>query len=234
MNLLMPTVTQAAAALVFAACCWSMPALAHCGVNELCVTDDCHHGPDTETCRQSRGGARAAAQITAPEIRQAVQEIVIPKVPQLNLPVGAPRPASDGKPAAHPANLPAPPGQVDPKMAAAHDTLPFPPGLPPSAIARDVAPQVFAGVLAATRDIDHARALGELAKNDPRLAQSIWLSERRHATLGLAYRQAQRLKAQAAQIESRIGDDPRYGPLSDALSRTSAALELFDGASERK
>lgn len=222
-----------AAAAALAAACWWGPALAHCGPNEECRDDPCHHGPN-EYCRQSMGGAKAAVRIQAPEVQEAVRELIIPKVPQLNIPLGgAQRPPG----APRPASLPAPPGQVDQRLPAAIDPKPLPPGLPPSAIARDVAPQVYAGTIAVTREIDHQRALEDLRKKDPRLANGSWLGERRQIRLGEAYRQLERIDARARQAVDGLGAEPRYEDLRDSLSRASRLLQSFgsgDPAGENK
>lgn len=218
-----------AVAAAWAALCASTPVFAHCGANEKCIDDPCHHGADNDMCRQATGGARAAARIQAPEVKQAVQEVIIPKVPQLNLPVGgAPRPAG----APRPPSLPAPPGQVDARAPAVVDARPLPPRLPPSVIARDVVPQVYGGAIAVAREIDHQRALDELRQKDPRLANSAWLAERRQIKLGEAYRQLERIDARARGAIEGLGPEPRYDDLRDSLGRASRLLQSF-GSGDR-
>jgi len=216
------------AAALLAACCWPAPALAHCGPNEVCSDQPCHHGPDTDSCRQATGGARAAARIQSPEVQQAVREIIIPKVPQLNLPVGG---AAKNPGAPRPANLPAPPGQVAPRPGTAAAPA-EPPRLPPSAIVREVAPQLFSEALTVTREIDHHRALDELRRKDPRLADSAWLAERRQIKLGEAFRQLERIDARARQAKDALPEERRYGDLRDALGRASQLLQSF-GSGDR-
>lgn len=203
---------------------WSTASLAHCSAGETCVSAPCHHGPTPE-CQESQGGGRVADRITTPEVAAAMSEVIIPKVPQLNLPVGnAPKPAPGAR---RPSNLPAPAGQAAPLVPPARDPGPLPPALAPSAIARDVAPQVFTGIISVTRDIEHERALDDLRKKDPRLAASTWLSDHHTAKLGSAYKQLENLNRRSLEVQEKLGPAGAYEDLRESLSRASKAMQVF-------
>jgi hypothetical protein len=194
------------------------PAAAHCGPNENCVYAPCHHGPGDPECQASTNGAKLTGKIQQPEIKAAVGEIIVPKVPQLNLPVGGGAKA--------PPNLPAPPGKLDVR-AQTGKSLPFPPNLPPSAIARDVAPQVYADTFTAAREIDNQRAMEELRKKHPKLAGSSWLNERRTLKLGETFKELERINSRAQQAKEALGDDPRYQGQRQALEKAAGLLQTF-------
>lgn len=203
---------------------WSTASLAHCSAGEQCVSLPCHHGPTPE-CQQWQGGGRVAERITSPEVAAAMSEIIIPKVPQLNLPLG-----TAGKPTAaarRPSNLPAPAGQGALLVPPARDPGPLPPALAPSAIARDVAPQVFSGIISVTRDIEHERALDDLRKKDPRLAQSTWLSDHHAGKLGSTYKQLENLNRRSLEVQDKLGQAGAYEDLRESLSRASKAIQIF-------
>jgi hypothetical protein len=213
------------AALLLAAAGWAQPALAQCGPSDaLCGTAACQAGTETEGCRESMAGLSAAARAQSPELQQAVQDVILPRVPQRNLPEIA-RTATR-RPVARPTNLPARPGLVEPQLPASLDPRPLPAGLPPANVARELAPQVFAGAIAVTRELDHQRALDELRRSDPRLADSAWLRERIEARAGQAYRQLQRVEQGAQAVRKMLPDEPRYGDLRDSLGRTAQALKF--------
>jgi hypothetical protein len=201
---------------------------AHCGPNERqCVYSPCHHGPGTPECQAATGAARITSRIAEPAVREEVREIVIPKVPQLDLPVG---------PGARPPNAPAPLGRIDTRVPPLSDPRPLPAALPASAIARDVAPQVYAGAFAASREIDNARALEKLQKSHPRLAGSAYLTERREVKLGDIFEQLKRVDARAQQAIGGLAGDDRYRDQRDSLSRASRLLQSFgsgDAAADR-
>jgi hypothetical protein len=204
-------------------------AAAHCGANDECVYAPCHHGPNAPECQAATGAAKITARIAEPAVREEVREIIIPKVPQLNLPVGAG--------AKVPASAPSSPGRIDPRSLPPGAALPSSVNLPPSAIARDVAPQVFSGTLAAMREIDNARALEKLQKNNPRLANSNYLRERRQKQLGEVFEQLKLIDKRAKKAVDGLGTDERYDDLRGSLSRAAALLESFgsgDGPAERK
>ncbi len=228
MNKTIPSCVPAAAAAALLAWCWSSAALAHCGAGETCVASPCHHGPTPE-CLQSQGGGRVAERIASPQVQEAVKEVIIPKVPQFNLPINPPKTAPGGK---RPANLPAPAGEAPAQVPLAHDTRALPPALPPSAIAREAAPQVFTGIISVTRDIEHERALDDLRKKDPRLADSQWLTDHRTVKLGESYKELERIdKATHGYIE-HIDPAGPYSDLRESLSRASKTLQMF-GAGEQ-
>jgi hypothetical protein len=213
------------------ACLWGTAALAHCGAGERCEPSPCHHGPTPE-CVQSQGGGRVAERIQSPEVAQAVKEVIIPKVPQLTLPVGNGGKPAPGKP--RPPNLPAPAGEVPALLPPAHDPRPLPPSLPPSAIARDVAPQVFTGIISVTRDIEHERALDDVRKKDPRLADSTWLTGHRIGALGDAYKQLENLDGKSQEVVKRLGPSGGYTDTIDSLRRASQALQVFGSGDQAK
>lgn len=196
-----------------------LSASAHCGPNEQCHYDPDHHGPNTPEAQAARGAAAITSKIAEPAVKEVVRELIIPKIPQLNLPVGG-----EAKP---PPNAPAPLGKIDIRGASPGDLRPFPAGLPASAIARDVVPQVYADIFAATREIDNARALEELQKKNPRLANSAYLTEHRQIKMGEAFEQLKRIDARAQQAIGGLGDDSRYQSLRDSLSRASGLLQSF-------
>ena len=211
------SITLAIAAALAAA--MPLAAGAHCGANEECVDAPCHHGPNTPECRAATGAAKITSRIAEPAVQEAVREIIIPKVPQLNLPVGG-----ETKP---PANSPASLGKIDLRLPPLTDPRPLPPGLPASAIARDVAPQIYAGTFAATREIDNARALEALQKNNPRLANSAYLTGRRQIKMGEVFELLKRIDARAQTAIETLGSDSRYQSERDSLDRASQLLQSF-------
>ena len=200
---------------------FSLGAHAHCGANEECVYSPCHHGANSPECQAATGAAKITSKIAEPAVQEAVREIIIPKVPQLKLPVSG---------AAKPDNAPAPLGKIDTNIAPLIDPRPLPPGLPASAIAHDVVPQIYAGTLAVTREIDNARALEALQKNNPRLANSAWLNEHRQIKMGEAFEQLQRIDKRARQAKDLVDGDSRYLDMSESLRNASALLQSFDGS----
>ena len=192
---------------------------AHCGANEQCVDAPCHHGPNTPECLAATGAAKITSRIAQAAVKEEVREIIIPKVPQLNLPLGGAT-----KP---PANAPASLGKIDMRLPPLTDPRPLPPGLPASAIARDVAPQIYAGTFAATREIDNARALEALQKSIPRLAHSAYLTERRQIKMGEVFELLQRIDARARNAIEILGNDDRYQSQRDSLDRASLLLQSF-------
>lgn len=209
--------------LVAGATCWMPPALAGCGADARCGKDACQGSADSPPCQQSMAGLAAAARVQAPEMQQAVQELILPRVPQLNLPEGG-KAARRG--ARLPTNLPASPGQVAPQLPSSIDPRPLPTGLPPANAARELAPQVFAGALAVTRELDHQRALNDLRRSDPRLADSAWLRERVQLKAGEAFRQLQRVEQSSQAVLKMLPDEARYADLRDGLARTAQALKF--------
>jgi hypothetical protein len=211
-------------ALVLGAACWTPPARAACGLTDIrCAADPCQSGPDSAPCQEGRAGLGAAARVQAPETQQAMQELVLPKVPQLNLPEGG---KATQRNVRRPANLPAPPGQVEPHLPASIDPRVPASSLPPENVARELAPQVFAGALAVTRELDHQRALNDLRLSDPRLADSAWMRERVQSRAGEAFRQLQRVEQRSQAVLKMLPEDARYADLRDALARTSRALRF--------
>lgn len=198
---------------------WPVAAEAHCGPNDVCVDAPCHHGPNTPECLAATGAAKITSKIAEPAIKEEVREIIIPKVPQLNLPVGG-----ETKP---PPNAPAALGKIDTRLPPLTDPRPLPPELPASTIARDVAPQIYAGTFAATREIDNARAIEALQKNHPRLANSAYLTERRQIKMGEVFELLKRIDARAQKAVELLGDDSRYQSQRDALDRASLLLQSF-------
>ena len=196
-----------------------LAASAHCGPNDVCVDAPCHHGPNTPECLAAAGAARITSRIAEPAVREEVREIIIPKVPQLNLPVGG-----ETRP---PANAPAPLGKIDIRVPPLTDPRPLPPRLPASVIVHDVAPQIYAGTFAATREIDNARALDALQKNNPRLANSVYLRERRRIKMGETFEQLKRIDARAQQAVGGLQNINRYEDLRDSLSKASLLLQSF-------
>lgn len=225
--LIRPFAPAAAAAL--AIWCWSTAALAHCSAGETCVSAPCHHGPTPE-CLQSQGGGRVAERVQSPEVLLAMKEVIIPKVPQFDLPLG--NAAKPGPAPKRPPKLPAPAGQPQAHVPPGQDTRPLPPELPPSAIARDEAPQVFTGIISATRDIEHERALDDLRKKDPRLADSQWLADHRTVKLGEAYKQLERIDERTHAYIEQIDPAGPYRDLRESLSRAAKTLQVF-GAGEQ-
>jgi hypothetical protein len=207
----------------FVAWAWSTASLAHCSAGDKCVASPCHHGPTPE-CLESQGGGRVAERITSPEVALAVNEVIIPKVPQLNLPVGGNKPGSGTR---RSSNVLPPAGEPAALVPPARDPAPLPPSLPPSVIARDAAPQVFTGIISVTRDIEHERALDELRKKDPRLANSSWLTDHHTVKLGDAFKQLQNLDRRSAEVQGKLGPEGPYGDLREALSRASKAMQVF-------
>ena len=218
MNMKSPSQVLAAALCASLAAFFSLGARAHCGANEECVYSPCHHGANTPECQAATGAAKITSKIAEPAVQEAVREIIIPKVPQLKLPVSG---------AAKPDNAPAPLGKIDIRVAPLTDPRPLPPGLPASVIARDVVPQIYAGTLATTREIDNARALEALQKNNPRLANSAWLNERRQIKMGEAFEQLKRIDSRARQAKDLLGDNRQYQDMSDSLRGASALLQSF-------
>jgi hypothetical protein len=213
------------AALVVVAACWMPIALAQCGTGDArCGIVACQAGSDTAACQDGMAGLSAAARAQSPELQQAVQDVILPRVPQRNLPEIA-RTATR-RPVARPTNLPASAGHVEPQLPASLDPRPLPTGLPAANVARELAPQVFAGAIAVTRELDHQRALDELRRSDPRLADSAWLRERIEARAGEAWRQLQRVEQGAQAVRKMLQDEPRYGELRDSLGRTAQALKF--------
>jgi hypothetical protein len=213
------------AALVLGAACWTPPVLAQCGLADIrCSNDPCQAGPETAPCQESMAGLAAAVRAQSPEMQQAVQELVLPRVPQLNLPEVAK--STSRRPVRRPANLPVPPGQVEPQLPASIDPRPLPAGVPAANAARELAPPVFAGAIAVTRELDHQRALAELRRSDPRLADSAWLRERIQARAGEAFRQLQRVEQRSQAVRKLLPDEPRYAELRESLDRTGQALKF--------
>lgn len=208
-------------ALLAAGCVLYVPwaVQAHCGPNDNCVHAPCHHGQDTPECKAATGGERLSTRIQQPEVREAVREIVIPKVPQLNLPVGG-----SAKP---PPNAPAPLGKLDVRAAPPGPSKPFPPSLPPSAIAQQVVPQVYSAALTATREIENQRAMEELRKNNPKLAGSAWLQEQRQLKLGEIFKELERVNSYAQQAKQQLPADGRHDTVRDSLERASSLLQAF-------
>jgi hypothetical protein len=181
---------------------------------------------------QSQGGGRVAERIESPEVKQAVREVIIPKVPQFNLPLGnAPKPAPGAK---RPPNLPAPAGQAPAQVPLTQDTRPLPPALPPSAIAREGAPQVFSAIISVTRDIEHDRALDDLRKKDPRLADSQWLTDHRIGKLGEAYKELKHIDERTNAYIEHIDPAGPYSDLRESLSRASRTLQIFGAGDPAK
>jgi hypothetical protein len=213
------------AALVLGAACWTPPSLAQCGLTDArCGNDACQAGADTAPCQDSRAGLAAAARVQSPEMQQAVQELILPRVPQRNLPEVA-RTATR-RPVARPTNLPAPPGRVEPQLPVSIDPRALPAGLPAANVARELAPQVFSGAIAVARELDHQRALDELRRSDPRLADSAWLRERIQSRAGEAFRQLQRVEKGAQDVRKMLPEEPRHADLRDTLNRTAQALSF--------
>jgi hypothetical protein len=212
------------AALVLGVACCTPPALAQCAPTDArCASDPCQASPDAAPCRDIGAGLGAAARVQAPEVQQAVQEVILPRSPQLNLP-------ETGKAARRnvrrPANLPMPPGMLEAQLPASFDPRPLPPGVPPANVARELAPQVFAGAIAVTRELDHLRALNELRRSDPRLADSAWMRERIQSRAGEAFRQLQRVEQRSQAVLKLLPDEARYADLRDGLARTAQALKF--------
>lgn len=222
---------QLALAAAVAASTWAAASFAHCGAGEKCVSDPCHHGPTPE-CQQWQGGGRAIERIDSPQVAAALNEVVIPKVPQLNLPLGNTPKSPPGTPRSP--KLPVPAGQTAPLVPPAHDSGPLPPALPPSAIARDAAPQVFTGIISVTRDIEHERALDEVRKKDPRLAGSNWLSDHHTIKLGDTFKQLQNLDRRSTEVQQKLGPQGRYDDLRESLSRASKAMQVFGNGDQPK
>jgi hypothetical protein len=224
----MTTITRLAApaslvALLLAAGGWSGVALAHCGSSDSrCSFDPCHAGPGTASCKEAAAGARAIARIPSPETGQVLQELILPRVPQWNLPeVGK----AVRRVARRPANLPAPPGLQEQRLPASIDPRPLPSGLPPASVARELAPQVFSGAMALTRELDHQRAIEELRRTEPQLAESAWLRERMQRKAGEAFRQLQRVDQRSQAVLKMLPEEPGYAELRDSLARTTRALQ---------
>jgi hypothetical protein len=211
-------------ALVLGAACWTPPVRAACGLTDIrCAPDPCQAGPDSAPCQEGRAGLGAAARVQAPEVQQAMQELVLPKVPQLNVPEGG---KAAGRTVRRPTNLPAPPGKVEPHLPASIDPRVLPSSLPPENVARELAPQVFSGAIAVARELDHQRALDELRRSDPRLADSAWLRERIQSRAGEAFRQLQRVEKGAQDVRKMLPEEPRHADLRDTLNRTAQALSF--------
>lgn len=209
-----------------------LSAHAHCGPNEQCRYDPFHHGPDTPEAQTARNAAAMTSRIAEPAVKEAVRELVIPKVPQLNLPLGG-----AAKP---PANAPAPLGKTEVREVSPSppgNARPLPPALQASAIAREVAPKVYTEIFAASREIDNARALEALQKKDPRLANSAYLTERRQIKLGETFEQLKRIDARAQQAINGLEKENRRPDLRDSLSRASLLIQSLgsgDIPAERK
>jgi len=211
-------------ALVLGAACWTPPARAACGLTDIrCASDPCQAGADSAPCQDGRAGLGAAARVQAPEMQQAVQDLILPRVLQMNLPEGGKAARRNVR---RPANLPTPPGQVEPNLPASIDPRVLPSSLPPANVARELAPQVFAGALAVTRELDHQRGLNELRRSDPRLADSAWMRERIQARAGEAFRQLQRVEQRSQAVQKMLPEEARYAELRDALARTAQALKF--------
>lgn len=193
----------------------SLPVRAHCGANDQCVYSPCHHGPSDPDCIASKSAGSLTANVAKPEVKETMQEIVIPKVPQLNLPVGG---------GARPRNAPAPLGKIEAAPASAREPIPQ---LPASAIARDVVPQVYAGTLAATREIDNARALEKLQRENPRLAGSSYLTEHRESKLKETFKRLQDYHAQTQEALNVLKDDPTSLDLRNTLGRANGLLQVL-------
>ena len=193
---------------------------AHCGPNDTnCEYAPCHHGPNAPECLAATGAAKITSRIAEPAVKEEVREIIIPKLPQLSLPVDAD--------STRPPNAPAQLGKVDVRVPPLTDPHPLPPGLPASVIARDVAPQIYAATFAATREIDNSRALETLQKNNPRLANSAYLSERRQIKMGETFEQLKRIDTRARQAIGGLQGSNLYPDLRDSLSRASLLLQSF-------
>lgn len=213
------------AAIVVGAACWTGVVLAHCGPNDdRCIYDPCHGGADSAPCRQAMAGARLFSGIQAPELQQAVEEVILPKVPQMNLPEGA---KASQRAVRRLPNLTVPPGMIEPRLPASIDPRPLPVGLPPANVARELAPQVFSGALMLTRDIDHLRAVNDLRRSDPRLADSAWLRERVQSKGAEAFRQLQVLDQRTQSVLQMLPQEPRYAELRDSLARTAQAMRAI-------
>ena len=219
------TACASLAAIALAAACWTGAVLAHCGPNDSrCMYDPCHGGADSAPCAQAMAGTRLLSRIQAPELQQAVEEVILPKVPQMNLPEGA---KASQRVVRRPANLTVPPGMVEPRLPASIDPRPLPAGLPLANVARELAPQVFSGALMVTREIDHLRAVNDLRRSDPRLAESAWLRERVQARGAEAFRQLQVLDQRTQAVLQMLPQDPRYAELRDSLARTAQAMRAI-------
>jgi len=213
------------AAIVVAAAGWTQAVLAHCGPNDSrCIYDPCHGGAETAPCAQAMAGARLLSRIQAPEVQQAVEEVILPRVPQMNLPEGA---KTSQRVVRRLPNLTVPPGMVEPRLPASIDPRPLPAGLPPANVARELAPQVFSGAITVAREIDHLRAVNELRRSDPRLADSAWLRERVQAKGAEAFRQLQLLDQRSEAVLQMLPQEPRYAELRDSLERTAQAMRAI-------
>ena len=228
LSLRRPFAARAARAVLAALCvgvaCYTPPALAQCALTgTACASDPCVASPDAGPCRDIGAGLGAAARVQAPEVQQAVQDVILPRSPQLNLPETGKAARRNVRRAT---NLPAPPGLLEAQLPASFDPRPLPSGLPPASVARELAPQVFAGAIAVTRELDHLRALNELRRSDPRLADSAWLRERIQSRSGEAFRQLQRVEQRSQAVLQMLPDEARYAELRDGLARTAQALKF--------